>query len=486
MAALSRSRPSVTRSRRRGLWFERIMAIIALINFLLVCFDLSYIRFRDMYLEASPELTTWYGANFKGIEPERSTQSYLKTVDQLEEQVSQTGLQSSPAMRLLQGLRTQSEAMIDENPFQVANKSGTLERIKNLMRDRTNQDSAKDAFNTFWSQDYFDDKSYTQEIAFFNSEIKPLMETNYFRRIDFDGAPLDWFWKIDVWFIGIFGIELLARSFYLRQRYENISWLDALLWRWYDLLMVIPFSAIRIPWLALSRIIPVAIRLDRAGLVDLEPFQNRINRFFISQVAIELTEVVILRVIDQAQNLIRNGDVARWIMATGAGRRYIDINGVNEVQIISQRLTSLLVDQVLPQIKPEIDAFLSHSVSQAMEQAPGYKSFRQIPGIGDLPNQISQQVVSQLSANLYDALRGALSDEKGAALMQAIVTKLGDTLRAEAQQDDTVEELQSLSVALLEEIKINYVKQVAAEDWEVLEEKRYRLYDVTQKSSLGK
>lgn len=485
MAALSRSRPATPPRRRRGLWFERIMAVIALINFLLVCFDLSYIRFRDMYLDASPELTTWYGATFKGIEPERSTQTYLKTVDQLEEQVAQTGLQSSQARVLMEELRTQSEAMIDENPFQVANKSGTLERIKNLMRDRTNKTSAKDAFNTFWSQSYFNTKSYTQEIAFFNSEVKPLMETNYFRRIDFDGAPLDWFWKIDIWFIGIFGVELLARSFYLRQRYENISWLDALLWRWYDLLLVIPFSAMRLPWLAMSRIIPVAIRLDRAGLVDLEPFRNRINRFFISQVAIELTEVVVLRVIDQAQNLIRNGDVARWVMATGAGRRYIDINGVNEVQVISQRITSLMVDQVLPQIKPEIDALLNHSVSQAMNQAPGYKNFRQIPGIGDLPNQISQQVVSQLSANLYEALKGALADEKGAALMQKMVVKLGDTLRSEVQQDNTVEELQSLSVALLEEIKINYVKQIAAEDWEVLEEKRYRLYDVTQKSSNG-
>lgn len=481
MAALARTpeRPSRRRP-RRSTWFERVMALIALANLTLVVFDLSYVRFRDIYLKVVPEFTWWYGETFKGMEPERSTVAYLGTVEQLTTQVTQTGLQSPDAAELLADLRQQSTQMIDENPFVLANKSGTLELIKEKMRERTGVDSARQAFNLFWSRPYYTQNPFNEELEFFVTEIQPLMETNYFRRIGFDGGPLDWFWKIDAWFVLIFGLELFARSFYLSRRYQNFTLIDAVLTRWYDLLLVIPFSAMRLPWLALLRVFPVERRLDDAQLVNMQPIRHRISQFLISQVAVELTEVVILRVIDQVQNLVRNGEVSRVLLANGPERRYIDINGIDEMQVITQRLTTLLVDQVLPQVKPDIDGFLNHSVEQAIRQAPGYREFERLPGVGHLPSQISHQVVAQVSANLYELVKSVLADEKGAALMQAIVTKVIDTSRSEAQKDDMVQEVESLTFALLEEIKINYVQRVAAEDWEVLEEQRFRLYDATQ------
>jgi hypothetical protein len=156
MAALSHPRQSPKRRARykRSLWFERIMALIALVNLLLVTFDLSYIPFRDLYLRLFPQYTTWYGETFKGIQPHRSTTFYLNTVNNLEEQVAQTGLTSPNAQALLEDLRQQSTDMIDEDPFQVANKSGTLELIKNLMRDRIVTESSTEAFSTFWSRAY--------------------------------------------------------------------------------------------------------------------------------------------------------------------------------------------------------------------------------------------------------------------------------------------------------------------------------------------
>ena len=145
MTALSRPRKYVPR-RTRGLWFRRLMAIIALINLMLVTFDVSYIRFRDLYLKVVPEFTIWYGETFKGIEPERATVRYLDTVALLEEQVAQTGLGSIQARVILSQLQQQSIAIIDENPFAIADKSGTLELIKNKMRDRIGTDSAKKCF----------------------------------------------------------------------------------------------------------------------------------------------------------------------------------------------------------------------------------------------------------------------------------------------------------------------------------------------------
>lgn len=477
MAALSRPNPRPRRQRpvvrATALWFERIVAIIALINLLLVLFDLSYIRFRDTYFRLFPEFTAWYGETFKGIEPERTTVNYLETVNRLEEQVAQTGLQSVQAESLLSDLQEQSSTIIDENPFEIADKSGTLERIKNMIRDRVGIDSSKGAFNTFWSEDYLTEEGWSQEIGYFNEEIRPLIETNYFRGIGEDGGPIDEFWKIDSWFVMFFAVELLARTFYISRRYKNYTWLDAILFRWYDLLLLLPFWR----WL---RVIPVTIRLNHSQTVNLIPLRNRVNRIFISTFAIELTEIVILRVIDQIQNLIRDGSVAEWLLKSTTDRRYIDINGVNEIEAIANSLTTLIVYQVLPNVKPELDALLKHNIMKAFERAPGYQGFRTLPAIGNLPDQIAQQVVSRTSENIYGILSGSLKDDKAAELTQELIAKAGEQLRYEIQQNQTVDNLERWTVALLEEVKINYVKQLSVEDIDRLREENYKLYDITQ------
>jgi hypothetical protein len=421
-------------------------------------------------------VTVWYGETFKGIEPERATVAYLETVDKLKEQVAQTGLTSIQAETLLADLREQSQALIDENPFQIAEKSGTLERIKNHMRDRTRRDSARQAFQEFWSVGYLTQEGWSQEISYFNEDVIPLMETNYFRKIGEDGGPLDLFVLLDGWFLALFGLELMARTFYISRRYKNTNWLDALLLRWYDLFFFLPFWR----WL---RAIPVLIRLNQSQLVNLIPLRNRINRVFITNFAVELTEVVVLRIIDQIQNLIREGNVTQWLLATGSGRRYVDLNGVDEVQAISTQVGSLLVYRILPKIKPELDAVLQHTLTSALNDAPGYQSFRQIPGLGTLPDQIAQQLVSQASATLYSTLTGTLNDQKGAELTQSLVNQFSDSFRAELQTGKTLEELQALIIDLLDEVKINYVKQLDAEDVEQLMEENYRIYNITQQKN---
>lgn len=474
MSALTRSkqkrRPII---RTTSLWFERFVAILAVINLLLVLFDISYIRFRDIYLQFFPDFTQWYGEVFKGIVPERTTVKYLNTIDQLEEQVAQTGLQSLQAESLLADLQIQSEAIIDENPFEIADKSGTLERIKNSVRDRVEVESSKAAFNEFWSTNYLTKQGWTQEINYFNEDIVPLFETNYFRGIGENGRPTDDFWKIDIWFVAFFAAELVLRTFYISRRYKNYTWLDALLLRWYDLFFFLPFWR----WL---RVIPVAVRVNQSQLVNLIPLRNRVNRIFISTFAVELTEIVVLRIVDQVQNLIREGDVSEWLLALGAKQQYIDINGVNEVEAITSKLTTITMYQVLPNVKPEIDALLRHSVMQALNQAPGFQAFQGLPGIGNLSDQIAQQVIGQVSENLYQLATGVIEDEQGAALGRNLLTKIGDTLRHEVQQDNTVDELEQWTVALLEEIKINYVKQLSFEDIDRLREENYKLYDLTQ------
>jgi hypothetical protein len=488
MPALSRGRqlasPSRSRRPRRriNLWFERVMAILALLNLLLVIGDLTYIRFRDQYLRFLPEVTQWYGETYKGIEPHRETTAYLELVSDLQAQVSQTGLQSAEAQEMLADLRQQSLSIVNTDPFQAANKSGTLERIKEEIRERVDTASAQEAFETFWTVDYLSQAGWPQEIAFFNEEVRPKFETNYFRRIGVDGAPIDWFWKIDGWFILIFGLEFVARTLYLSRRYKNLTWWDAVLWRWYDLLLIIPFSALHLSWFALLRVIPVSIRLNQSRTLNLEPFWGRVNRFFVSQIAVEVTEVVFLRIIDQVQNLIREGDIADALLSRKQ-QRYIGVNDINEIQAISQELSGVMIYRVLPKIKPEVDALLYHNIRSTLNSAPGYETVSHVPGMESLADQLPKQLAGQLSTSLFEALKSAFEDERGAELMAQLINRLTSTLQSEIQEEESLAEIEDLSVALLEEIKINYVKRIAAEDIDRLNEQRYQIYDVTQEAN---
>ena len=146
---LSRQRNIRSNPRPRATWFERVMAAIAVTNLILVLLDLSYIRFRDIYLKIAPVPTAWYGQHFKGIEPERTTENYLSLAAKLEGEIAAqptVDLADPQISGLLAQLRDHSVTIVDENPFAVAGKSGTLERIKNLMRDRMSEDSSKAAF----------------------------------------------------------------------------------------------------------------------------------------------------------------------------------------------------------------------------------------------------------------------------------------------------------------------------------------------------
>jgi hypothetical protein len=448
------------------------MALLALTNFGLVLFDLSYIPWRDFYFKYAPQFTEWYGAQFKGIERHRTSSSYLATVATLENQIAATGIQSLEVAQQLETLQALSVEMVDENPFEAVGKSGTLERIKNRMRDRVGVESSKQAFQRFWSQDYLTQTGWRESIDFFQQDIQPLIARNYYRNIGENGDFVDQFWRIDVWFMGLFTAEFLARTFYLSRRYQRTTWLDAMIWRLYDLPLLLPFWR----WL---RIFPVAIRLDQARLINFRPLNDRLIRSFISSVAVELTEMVVLRVIDQIQDLIRQGEISRWLLQPG---RYIDLNGVNETELISKHLTEVLIYHVLPQIRPEVEALMCHSVTQVLNSSPAYAGLQKLPGVSAVSNQITQQIVSDISKNTYNAMRSALEDEKGAVLMRQLVGRLGNVFSTELKQNRALDEIQSLTIALLDEIKVNYVKRLAAEDYETQQAQAKRIYELTQRS----
>lgn len=486
--------------------FEQVMAFLALFNLGLVFIDITYIPFRNFYLkefrlfvqglnyiprsefiedytpllkeayhqipnsflEEAPLLAQGYDY-VKGIEPHPETEQYLETVEILKRQVTNTGLQSYQAQRILEDLRQQSIQIIQNNPFEVANKTGTLESIKDRMRDDLDVQSAERAFQKFWTVEYLRESGYEEQLQFFDQEIASLMETNYLRGIDAEaGEFIDRFWLLDLPFVIIFAIEFSTRTYLIHRRHLGLRWIDGMMWRWYDIFLFLPIFR----WL---RVISVTTRVDQSDLIKLESVKRQISQGFVASIAEDITEIVFVRLVNQLQSSLRRGELKK-VLSEASTKEYIDLNDTNEVAELSKLFVQLAVYQVLPKIRPDVEAIVRHNVRKVLETSPAFQGLRQVPGLERYEDQLTEQFVSILYQIIYDAIIGALEEDPEAEkLIETLGTNLSQVLTDEMQGKQTIERMQSLLLDLLEEVKINYVERLSEEDVEDLIEQTRRL-----------
>jgi hypothetical protein len=428
------------RAADKNLWWERGLAILIAVNFSWVLFDLSYIPWRNLYFRYLPALTKVYDP-LKGIEPHRETTKYLATVDRFKKQ----NLQSAATLK---ELVDQSVQTVETNPFQGAGKSGALEKIKNRLREHTGKESSKEAFRVFWSEANFTGAKKDSEIAFFDRQIRPLFDINYFREIGEDGEPIDHFWLIDLGFGAVFLLDLLLRLRQMRRRNPRLSWRSAVLDRWYDLLLLLPL-------VRLLRIVPLAIRWHQARLINLDYIQHQLNTRFVNEFADELTQVVINQVLNQAQGAIKSG-TATQLITTRLLRPYVDLNDVNEVEAIAQIILEIAIYRVLPKIQPDLEEIVSNLVQKASIDSPAFQNLKLIPGFTEAPHQLIDQIVRQVSEALYLGLTKSLNDPQNGKLAKRLAENFMEALGAELQKGQTVSKLESLVVDMLAEMKASY------------------------------
>ncbi|NCV92445.1 MAG: hypothetical protein EBW30_06535, partial [Synechococcaceae bacterium WB7_3xG_012] len=265
-----------TGAARSWLIWDRTIALWATVNLVWVVFDITYVPFRTFWLQRNltpipqvplvvpltvlPNITPLYDP-VKGIEPHRETQGYLQQFDQLDGALLKPApLSSSVQLRRQQVALT--EAMINENPFAASGNSGTLEKIKNRLRQRAGLDSAKESAQRLLSDGWLQQHSWEEERRFWQQQILPLVATSYWRSIDENGRPSDHFWRYDLLlFQSVFAFDILLRMLRLRRRFPGLSWRDALLRRWIDLPLLLPFWR----WMRLA---PVVERYDAAAALQ--------------------------------------------------------------------------------------------------------------------------------------------------------------------------------------------------------------------------
>ncbi|MFM7372279.1 MAG: hypothetical protein ACKO2Z_31735, partial [Sphaerospermopsis kisseleviana] len=203
--------------------------------------------------------------------------------------------------------------------------------------------------------------------------------------------------------------------------------------------------------------------------------RRQIHQGIVANFAEEITEIVVVRVINQMQVSIQRGDITRWLLQPEKERAYIDINNINEVEALSGLLIQTIVTQVLPKIQPEMNAILRHNIELAFRQVPVYRNLLMLPGVGQAQNKLSEQLANQITTNLYIALVSAFKDPVAAQLSSQLVEKFNTVLGAEIQEKHVISEIQSLLNDFLEEVKINYVQRLSQEDIEQIIEQTRRM-----------
>jgi hypothetical protein len=432
-------------------WLKRLdnfVTLLVVLNFGLVLFDFSYIRFRDLYVRYLPQLAQRYDP-LKGIQPHDDTVQYLTTVNELKRAVAQQGLDSAQTRQLLTQLGDRSSAMISEDPFRIANKSGNLEKLKNRMRQHMKNKSAKASFKMFWSPQHLNAQNWNKEITYFDRNFRPLMTANYYRHIDESGDFVDRFWIIDIWFVGLFALDLFLRILWIRNRHRT-GWINALLWRWYDLLFFLPFWRI-------VRIVPVTVRLHQSGWIDLERIQNQVNRNLAENIAGEVTELVLIQTFGVVQGTVKQGAL-RQLLKTSPSM--VDTNQIDELAVIGRRLVGVFSQTVLPQLQPDFEALINHFVQQAIAQTPLYKTLPSLPGLDGLRNELSKQVGYQVTQTLSTVINEGLADEVGQKLVQQLGQHFVGHLQTGLTQKHAIDEIESLLVTWMEELKLSLIQHL--------------------------
>lgn len=490
------SQPKPKQKSRLNLWLEKIMVILILINYVLVLFDLSYVPYHNFWQQGTFQIvfkTLLFQINFpdlpikvlpfsvtnhydwvKGIEPHRATIQYLNKVDELNNKINQQthqleAVSSQTISRLTEesetifaDLRNLSDEMLKLNSFEVANKTGTLEIIKNRMCQHifeNTQASADVAFHVFWSSEHFMKEGFRQELIFFEQDIRPLMETSYFRPLGENGKPLDHFLLLDFPFITFFFIGFLMRTQSISRHYQGVTWFEAMLWRWYDIFLFLPI-------LRTLRILPLIIRLNHAKFINLHKIQRLASQGFVASIAEDIIPVVVIRVINQVQTSISQGNIQKFLKQHHQNSY---VNEHNEIVEIFKIFLQITLQKVIPQIKPDAEALLKYNIAKALAQTPVCQTLQKLPGMNNLENQISEQVSSQLYQAFSETLVEMTKDDpKFNELLSQLLQTFNQTMVTELQKQKRINQLETLVIEFLEEVKINYVKPLSTEDLEII------------------
>jgi hypothetical protein len=397
----------------------------------------------------------------KGIEPHRETQAYLdgfKRLDQALQTDSSLGL---PSITLLKQQQKLTENLISSQRLLSSSSAAALDQLKNRLRARTGLNSAQQSADLLLSQGHINQSGWNRERQFWNQQILPLVEINYWRSIDENGRPTDLSWRVDTPFQLLFLLDIVLRCLRLKSRYPAIRWRDAVLRRWIDLPLLLPFAR----WM---RLVPVTERLSRAGLIQLEPLRAVISRGVVALLAVELFEVITIRVVDTFQQLIRSPQLPERVRGL-CSHQTSDANEDQELLELLRLWLPLLLTKVGPALRPQLVALIGHLLQQSLSRSVMPEPLRRVAALQSAEAEFSRQLATGMVDSVLDVSRGAGNrigqrDQVLETLGTDALDRLWEELAVILEQGPVLERSQDLLTSFLEDLKRSGFRQFRDQD----------------------
>ena len=342
-----------------------------------------------------------------------------------------------------------------------SSNAAALDQLKNRLRARTGLNSAQQSADLLLSQGHINQNGWNRERQFWNQQILPLVEINYWRSIDENGRPTDLSWRVDAPFQLLFLLDIALRCLRLKSRYPAIRWRDAVLRRWIDLPLLLPFAR----WM---RLVPVTERLSRAGLIQLEPLRAVISRGVVALLAVELFEVITIRVVDTFQQLIRSPQLPERVRGL-CSHQTSDANEDQELLELLRLWLPLLLTKVGPALRPQLVALIGHLLQQSLSRSVMPEPLRRVAALQSAEAEFSRQLATGMVDSVLDVSRGAGNrigqrDQVLETLGTDALDRLWEELAVILEQGPVLERSQELLTSFLEDLKRSGFRQFRDQD----------------------
>jgi hypothetical protein len=457
MYSIRRWREKYGKATLRSLW-DLFMVWVVIVNLTLILFDLTYLWLRPFYFRHLPAVTKFWDPVL-GIEPHPLTEKLIETASLAERELARDRQMLNLTATVAE-LRELTLRVFVENPFERTGLTNELVAIKEGMARATNHPSVDlqdpeaiaGVVDDFWTGP---PELLAHRLELFDEHFEPLLAINYFRGYDLDGRLVDHFWKIDLPFLILFWIEFMTRWFLAVRRRTHARWYFFPIFNWYDLLSLIPVTALR-P-LRLLRVVSIYMRLRRSDLSRVgKDFLSRAVAYISNIITEEVSDRVAVRILSEFGEEIEDGTHVRIVRATIEPRR-------KEIEtVLVGQIRAILTDEETVERFREL---LQLNLANAVEES---ESLRSLP----LPHIVVKPIVSAVGEVILDTTLETISTTLDSSEGQAAVAAVADSILESLFYGPALAELESLaqtiSLQVIDQMKdVVMVKKWALPDEQI-------------------
>lgn len=417
MYSLRRWRDKYGKVTAYALW-DLFMVWVVIINLTLILFDLTYLWLRPTYFRFAPIITQVWDPVL-GIEPHPLTEALIEKAD-FARQLLELDPGSSELAEAVVELRALTLRVFAENPFERSGQTRELVALEEAMAratghsfsDLADPEVLEEVIAEYWSEK---PEVLRHQLEIFDTRLEPLLAVNYFRGYDLDGRLVDHFWKIDLPFLVLFWIEFMVRWVLALRRRTYARWYFFPIFYWYDLLSLIPVTALR-P-LRLLRIVSIYMRLRRSELSRVgKDFLSRGVAYISNIITEEVSDRVAVRILSEFGEEIGDGTHVRIARATVEPRR------AEIEQVLVRQIQAILTNE---ETVERFRRLLELNLANAVEAS---ESLRSLP----LPHVVVKPVVRTVGEVILDTtletITTTIDSPDGEEAVRAVAASILDEL----------------------------------------------------------